>query len=329
MIKKADQPHIVVIGGGTGSYTLLCSLKNWTNNLTAIVNMSDNGGSSGLLRDELGVLPPGDIRQCIVALSSLESTRDILSYRFSKGSLAGHSLGNIILSAVELKTGSFSESVEVISKLFAVTGQVLPVSSIKHSLVLEDGTKQIVGESQINNHFISSPNARLSLRPKAKINPRAKQAILKADLVVVAPGNLYCSILPTLIVEGMSQALKQTKAKVVLVANLVNKPKQTANWRVSDYVNKVEEYTGSQTIDVVLYNNKLPSKRLLNKYSDEGELPVIIDEANLAQMRQLVVGADFVDRRPFKIDPADKLIKRTLIRHNASEITKQLKKLLD
>jgi len=329
MLSKNNQPKIVVIGGGTGSYTLLRSLKHWTKNLTAIVNMSDNGGSSGLLRDELGVLPPGDIRQCIVALSSLESTRDILSYRFSQGSLAGHSLGNIILSAVELKTGSFTQAVEVISKLFSVIGQVLPVTATKHSLVLQDRNEQIIGESQINNHLIKSSSAQLSLQPKAKINPKAKQSILEADMVVIAPGNLYCSILPPLIVDGVSRALKQTKAKVVLVTNLVNKPNQTANWRVSDYVNKVEEYIGGQTIDVVLYNNKLPSRQLLNKYSDEGELPVIIDETNIAQLKQLVVGADFVDRRPFKVDPADKLIKRTLIRHNASEITKQLKKLLD
>jgi uncharacterized cofD-like protein len=323
-----NQPRIVLIGGGTGSFTLLQGLKEWTPNISAIVNMSDDGGSSGELRDELGVLPPGDIRQCLVALSNSKQTRDLFSYRFANGKLDGHPVGNIILSALELQTGSFAQAVAIVSDFMQITGQVIPVSTNKHKLVMIDDNKTITGENNIGKHKITDRDAKLVLRPKAAINPKAAEAIQKADLVVIAPGNLYCSILPALCVRGMPEELNNTKAKVVMVANLINKPLHTNNWHVVDYLDKIEEYSGKQSIDYVLCNFKLPDASLLEKYSEEGEYPVRIEAKRLREVRTKIIGGDFLGSKIFHQDPNDRLTKRTLIRHDADKVVRHLKKII-
>ncbi len=323
-----NQPKVVVIGGGTGSFTLLTGIKNWTKNVTAIVNMSDDGGSSGELRDELGVLPPGDVRQCLVALSNNPAARDMFSYRFGNGKLNGHAVGNIILSALELQTGSFSKAVKIVADFMGITGQVLPVSNQNHVLVMVDGNELIEGEQKVSHHKIQHPEAQLKLKPKALLNPQAKVAISNADLVVIAPGDLYGSILPTLIVTGMSSALKNTKARVVMIANLINKPNQTKGWHVIDYLNQVERYIGKGSIDALIFNTQVPSKSLLNKYSRKGEFPVDIDEHKFSSTKLKLVGANLLSPYIFKQDPNDKAIKRTLIRHNPEAVTSLLRRLV-
>ena len=163
-MSKMESPKVVIIGGGTGSYTLLQGIKQWTPNLTAIVNISDDGGSSGSLRDELGVLPPGDIRQCLVALSNIKQTRDLFTYRFSKGNLSGHAVGNIVLSALELQTGSFTTAVKIMSEFMQITGQVIPVSTENLKLLMDDGGRIIEGETKIGEHKIKNRNAKIYLR---------------------------------------------------------------------------------------------------------------------------------------------------------------------
>lgn len=321
-------PKIVLIGGGTGSFTLLQALKNWTINITAIVNMCDDGGSSGELRDELGVLPPGDIRQCLVALSNQLETRDLFSYRFGDGKFNGHPVGNIILSALELQLGSFSQAVKVVADFLQITGQVLPVSNDNHTLVMEDGSVVIKGENQITTHQIRHQDAKVYLNPLATLNPEAKQAIKLADMVVIAPGNVYGSLLPALSVIGMSEALASSKAKIVMVTNLINKPNQTYGWHVIDYVNKVEEYIGKGVIDVVLYNTKHPSKYLLTKYAEENELPVEAKPGEFTNLNLSAVGASLIAAQVYKQDPRDKRLLRTLIRHDAKAVVEQLVKIL-
>ncbi len=323
-----SQPRVVLIGGGTGSFTLLHELKHWTKNISAIVNMCDDGGSTGVLRDELGVLPPGDIRQCLVALSNRPDARDLFNYRFSNGSFKGHTVGNIILSALELKTGSFAEAVKTVAEFMHITGEVIPVSLEKHTLEMKDGNKTIKGEYKISLHKIINRDSKVYLSPEAKLNPMAIRAIAEADLVVIAPGNLYCSLLPSLSVEGITKALKNTKAKVVMVANLINKPAQTKDWHVADYLNELNRYIGQDTIDLVLYNTKLPGKELLKKYAEDGELPLRIDPEGFKTINIDCIGAPLVANNTFKQDPADKTIKRTLIRHDAKEVVNQLKKLI-
>lgn len=319
------QPKIALIGGGTGSYTLLRELKYWTPNISAIVNMSDDGGSSGELRDELGVLPPGDVRQCLVALSNHEATRELFSYRFGEGGkLGGHPVGNIILSALELKYNSFTKAVEIVAEFLQITGQVIPVTTIKNTLVLTDGKKIIKGEHKIIKHKILNRNAKLELLPNANMNPKAYKAIVQADLVVIAPGNLYGSLLPAMLVKGMPKALAETKAKVVMVANLINKPEQTYGWHVADYVQEIERYIGEGRIDLVLYNNKLPTKNLLSHYAQANELPVQINPEKFKTIKTKTLGASLISRKRYKQDPNDKVIQRTLIRHDANKVAKIL-----
>ncbi len=327
-MSKMESPKVVIIGGGTGSYTLLQGIKQWTPNLTAIVNISDDGGSSGSLRDELGVLPPGDIRQCLVALSNIKQTRDLFTYRFSKGNLSGHAVGNIVLSALELQTGSFTTAVKIMSEFMQITGQVIPVSTENLKLLMDDGGRIIEGETKIGEHKIKNRNAKIYLEPEASINPEAKLAIRNADMVIIAPGNLYRSLLPTLAIKEMDRALQTTRAIVVMIANLVNKPNHTANWHVVDYIKEIEKYIGDGSIDFALFNNELPDKNLLNNYTEAGEFPVGIDPSRFFEVKAQLIGAALVEDKPYSQDPNDKFIKRTLIRHDSNEVTAQLKKLL-
>ncbi len=324
-----NQPKIVLLGGGTGSFTLLQELKQWTANITAVVNMSDDGGSTGMLRDELGVLPPGDLRQCLVALSNHPETRDLFSYRFNKGKLSSHAVGNIMLSALELQTGSIVKAIRIASEFLKITGKVVPVTSEKHTLVLEDGHTMVRGEHKIKTHTIKSRDALIHLEPAAKLNPDAANAIRRADMVIIAPGDLYSSLLPMLAVEGMDRALKETAAIVVMVANLVNKPKHTLNWHVADYLHAMERYIGPGTIDFILYNTEPPTKELLDKYAGDKEFPLLSDAKGFTGISAQIIGAPLVATQPFRQDPADTLIQRTLIRHDALAVKKQLENILD
>jgi uncharacterized cofD-like protein len=217
---------IVVIGGGTGSFTLLSELKNYTHNITALVNMVDDGGSTGVLRDELGVLPAGDIRQCLVALSTTPRVRDLFNYRFDDGGMKGHAFGNLFMAALEKMTGSFADAVETASEVLSVKGRVEPITldDVKMVVKLDDGT---VVNGQHNVESLKIPEGQrpwLDLEPEANINPRAKRAIVEADLVVIAPGLLYGSLAPALLVKGVTRALAESKAKKIYVCNLVTKP---------------------------------------------------------------------------------------------------------
>lgn len=328
MASLSLNPKIVSIGGGSGSFTILGQLKHWTPSISAIVNMSDDGGSTGELRDELGVLPPGDIRQCLVALSNHPETRELFSYRFGKGKLANHAVGNIILSALELQTGSFIEAVRIVSDFMRITGRVIPVTADKNTLMMQDGKELIEGEFNISRHVLKNADAKVYLKPKAKVNKEALKAITLADLVIIAPGNLYGSLLPALIVEGMAEAITLTKAKVVMVANLVNKPKQTYGWHVVDYVKQIERYTSVGAIDIVLYNTKLPSADLLKRYAEDNELPLDISKSRFKEIKAEAIGADLIANKVFKADPNDKVIRRTLIRHDAVKVYAQLARLI-
>ncbi len=321
----ANAPEIALIGGGTGSFTLLQELKGFTPNISAIVNMSDDGGSTGVLRDEFGVLPPGDVRQCLVALSDTPDVRDLFNYRFGGDSaLAGHSLGNLILSGLEMQRGSFDQALKVASSILHITGKVLPVTLEKHSLVMQDGEEKVVGEHLIGNRPINYSDAVVSLEPPAILNPDAAEAIRGADLVVVAPGNLYGSLLPALAVEGMSEAFAEASGKKVLISNLVTKPGQTDGWHVADYVRAIERYIGADQIDVALHNQDLPEKDLLEKYAAEGEFPVATDIARFAEISARPLGANLVATDVVKQDESDKAIRRTLIRHDARQVGRQL-----
>lgn len=324
--------NVVVIGGGTGSFTLLRRIKNYTTHVTALVNMADDGGSTGQLRDELGVLPPGDVRQCLVALSQSPRTRDLFNYRFEEGTFAaGHAFGNIFMAALEKMTGNFAEGVEEASRVLNIVGRVEPVTLDPVTLVMKtsDGTVTR-GEFQIGHaDFAGMQRPHISLDPDPKLNPKAAEAIIHADLVVIAPGNLYGSLAPALIVPGMREALNETKAKKVYVCNLVTKPGQTDGFTVSDFADEVERFSNC-TLDYVLYNTAKPDKTLLKKYAHEGELPVEYDETNLKKQHFKAQGGEFVAHTAVQrtVNTSDPIAaSRTLIRHDGDAIARALMKI--
>lgn len=324
-------PKIVVIGGGTGSFTLLSGLKNYVRDISAIVNMADDGGSTGQLRDELGVLPPGDVRQCLVALSDSPRVRDLFNYRFEEGSLEGHAFGNLFLTALEKMTGSFAEAVDVADEVLNVHGSVLPVTLDNVRLILRQRNgDSVIGEYEIGNMTfdIGDDRPTLELSPPALINPDAKQAIVDADLVVIAPGNLYGSIAPALLVDGMQQALVQTKAQVAYVCNLVTKPGQTSGFMVHDFADEIERFVGAPVLDFVLYNNEQPDKGLLEKYMRDKEFGVEFDKDQLAIRHYKSKGMSLISRDIPDANKSDKIAaSRTLIRHDSDIIARQIMKL--
>ena len=320
---------IVVIGGGTGSFTLLSELKNYTHNLTALVNMVDDGGSTGLLRDELGVLPAGDIRQCLVALSTTPKVRELFSYRFDEGSLKGHAFGNLFMAALEKMTGSFAEAVETASEVLSIKGQVDPITLDNTKLVirLDDGTV-FNGQHEADENLRIPEGQRpwLDLEPEAHINPRARQAIVEADLVVIAPGLLYGSLAPALLVKGVTRALAESRAKKVYVCNLVTKPGQNDGYGVSDFAAEIERFAGVP-MDYVLYNNHRPPRELIEKYAHDGEFLVDWDEDELSKKHYIASGkrliADSVWVNPNATsDPLAS--RRSLIRHDADRVAREL-----
>ena len=321
----ARGPKIVVIGGGTGSFTILSALKYYARDITAVVNMSDDGGSTGILRDELGALPPGDIRQCLVALSESDQImRDLFNYRFEEGTFGGHSFGNLFLSALEKTTGSFAAAVRTAGDVLKITGRVLPVTLSDVNLVLtkSDGTT-IRGEWQIGNRPFAETRPRLSLEPAAILNPEVASAIADADVVVIAPGNLYGSLAPALIIPGLAETLQKTKATITYVCNLVTKPGQTDGFKVHDYADEIERFIGEGTLDFVIYNTHQPTKHLLDKYAQAGEFAVEYDTEKLAATGYQAIGADVISDTIYKTGPADQqFIPRTLIRHDSDKLAR-------
>ncbi len=323
-----NTPSMVVIGGGTGSFTLLSGLKNYIQDITALVNMADDGGSTGQLRDELGVLPPGDVRQCLVALSDSPKVRDLFNYRFNEGALKGHAFGNLFLTALEKMTGNFAEAVDLASEVLNITGNVEPVTltNVVLHTKAEDG-ESIVGQYVIDHTVNRVPkHPEIWLEPQADANPAAVDAIMNADMVVIAPGNLYGSLAPALVIDGIQKALHATKAKRVYVCNLVTKPGPTDGLSVHDFAAEIERLAGGPFLDYVVFNKEAPSKELLEKYAHDGEQPVAYDEVILRKQHYKYRAADLVANHVWggaqSSDPIANV--RSFIRHNPDAVARQL-----
>ena len=327
-----DELKIAVIGGGTGSFTLLSALKKHTSAIAALVNMADDGGSTGILRDELGALPPGDVRQCLVALSSTPEMRDLFNYRFEEGSLKGHALGNLFLSALEKMTGNFATGVELASEVLNITGVVEPITLTNVKLAMRTADKKEThGEFRIAQMKFSGTRPEFWLEPEAEANPRAIAAIHQADIVVIAPGNLYGSLAPALIVPGVGQALAKSKAVKLYVCNLVTKPGQTDGYKVNDFVDEIERLAGEPFLDAVLFNTEQPSRDLLDKYAADGELAVTYDETLFKTTRYVAAGANLLSgsiwQNSNKSDPI--AATRTLIRHDSEAVAASIIELFE
>lgn len=316
---------IVVMGGGTGNFAVLRGLKNYNLDLTAIVSMADDGGSTGVLRDELGVLPPGDVRQCLVALSdSSRLMRSVMNYRFENGGLGGHSFGNLLLSALEKVTGSFEKAVEEVGRILYIKGKVIPVTTheVRLKMVLKN-RKVLEGEREIYlSEDIDKGYESIYLEPFPQANPRALDEIRSADLIIMGPGGLHTSIIPNLLVKGMSQALIETDAKKIFICNLMNRRGQTTGFKVSDYYREVVRFIGEDIFDYILVNNQKPESELIAKYASEGDLV----ENDLKDAR--VISAPLLGEIEHK-NQADILMTRSLIRHNSKQVTQELLKIVN
>ncbi len=322
---------IVTIGGGTGSFTLLSGLKKYNVDLTAIVSMADDGGSTGRLRDELGVLPPGDVRQCLVALSdSSEKLRELMNYRFESGNLRGHNFGNLLLSALEKINGNFTEGIKEAARILNIKGMVVPVSEQEMNLAIKlKNGKVVVGEQYLdhNKDIRKYGVDKVFLKPKIKANSRALERIKKADVIILGPGDHYGSIIPNLLVRGVAKAICNSKALVVYNCNLTNKKGQTENFDVDKYTQEMNKYLGKDRIDFVVFPNGRPSKKLISKYEKkEGRNSIVkFTEKDLAKRSYRVALADVTKKSIVKKDKHDLIAdSRSFIRHDSKKLAKTM-----
>lgn len=315
---------IVVIGGGTGTFTVLSGLKKYPLDLAAIVSMADDGGSTGVLRDELGVLPPGDVRQCLVALSASDRLmRDLMNYRFPSGRFQGHSFGNLLLSALEKATGSFDAAVEKASEILRLQGQVLPATlRMVHLVAYMKNGRVIRGQSMIHNHNLHNIK-RIALEPKGKANPKAIVALQKADAIVIGPGDLYSSLVPNFLIAGIPRAIQRSRAKKIYVCNLMTKAGHTDSFKVKDFEATIERYLGGR-VDYVIYNNQRPSSELLRRYARALE-EYVEPDAHLPRPRY--IGANLISKKFPRVQKGD-LMRRNLIRHNSDRLARLIMRLI-
>ena len=281
----AQGPKIVAIGGGTGLSTMLRGLKNHTKNLTAIVTVADDGGGSGMLRQDLGMPPPGDIRHCMEALANAEPVmQQLLTYRFPQGSgnLTGQSFGNLILAALNGISGSFDEAVSKMSQVLAITGRVLPVTNADVVLeaTFENGTK-VQGESKISD-FKKAQDCRIEsvrlLPEHPQALPQAIEAIRQADLILLGPGSLYTSVIPNLLVDGISEAVCASKAIKIYICNIMTQDGETEGMTASDHVKALLRHSGPCLIDICLCNSAPVRPGLLERYREEDAAPIVVDK---------------------------------------------------
>lgn len=292
-------PKIVAIGGGTGISTMLRGLKAYTSNITAIITVADDGGGSGTLRSDLGMLPPGDIRNCMIALAETEPVLEkLMNYRFTEGSLKGQSFGNLFLAAMNGISNSFEEAVRKMGQVLAVTGTVYPVTEENITLVaeLEDGTT-IRGESRIGSHHLTHPGRikRVMLnREGVQPLPQAIKAIMDADLIVLGPGSLYTSIIPNILVEGVAKALAESRATKVYVCNIMTQPGETEEFTAGDHIAAIHNHAQEPIIDCCLVNCGGIKEQILKKYRADGADQVMIDLSKIKRMGVRVIEKDLV-----------------------------------
>lgn len=327
-----ELPKVVTIGGGTGTFVVLSGLKNYPVELSAIVSMMDSGGSTGKLRDQLGVLPPGDLRQALIALSESEDIwRKLFTYRFDNGDFSGHSFGNIFISALEMITGSTTEAVEYATQILQTKGKAIPVTVSKTTLCAkyEDGSV-VEGESNIED--LKDPKSKISevyLLPKVTMNIEAKKALERADFVIFGPGDLYTSILPNLIVEGMTETLDQISAKKIYVSNLMTRTGQTDNFKLSDYVKELEKYIGANSLDYIIVNKTMPDEDTLEVYRNVDKAVVVEDDIPKSGLgKAKIIRADLLSREKFTQKASDS-VHRSLIRHDSDKLADTIYMVID
>lgn len=320
-----NKKKVVVIGGGTGTYTVLTGLKKYSElDLSVIVSMMDDGGSNKVIRDQFGLLPTSDIRQCMVALASDEvdeTIRKLFTYRYSQGTgIEGMTFGNLFMAALSDIYGSQKEAISKTSQLLSVSGNIIPITyDSVHLLARYKDGSEILGEHNIDEiNTINSKNSitELTLVPRAKANPETIKSILEADLIILGPGDLYTSIICNLLFEDIQKAFKKTKAKVVYVLNIMTRDSQTHNFSATDHKEEIEKYLGRKITACIVNSGKLPSESL-KWYRQWGMMPVVNDLKDEKDFK--VIKANVISHLKFKKAESDKLT-RSLIRHDSDKL---------
>ncbi len=320
-VSKNNGPKIAAIGGGHGLSAMLRGLKNYTENITAIVTVADDGGGSGVLRHDMGMLPPGDIRRCILALSNTEPVLEqLLDFRFSEGSLSGQSLGNLFLAALNSTSGSFDEAVLKMCQVLNVSGRVLPVTNFDVFLEaeFEDGSR-VLGEHKI---FDQKKRRKCRIKQvrlvpeKPQVLPAASKAIREADLVVIAPGSLYTSIIPNLLVDGVVEAITGSRAKCVYACNLMSQEGETEGYTAADHIRALHNHSVPGLVDICIANDRDISQKMKEKYELEGAERLIADRDEFRNM-----GVELV-LRPLVADEGD------YVRHDEDALARAIMEII-
>ena len=292
----ARRPRVMVIGGGTGQPVLLRGLKHMDVEITAVVTVADDGGSSGRLRSEMFIPPPGDIRNCLIALADTEPLlADLLQYRFDGGTgLSGHSFGNLFLAAMTHITGDFETAIRETSRVLAVRGTVMPVAKQAFTLsaIFADGSK-VEGESQIP--LVNKPIAKIEIQPASvEPVPEVIETIAGADAIVIGPGSLFTSIMPNLLVPGLVEAIRQSQAKVIFVCNVMTQPGETDSFTASDHVEAIYRHVGAGLFDMIIVNSAVLPDVVLQQYASQNAHPVTVDVEKLHQLGLTVIARNFL-----------------------------------
>ncbi|MBC2575490.1 gluconeogenesis factor YvcK family protein [Peptostreptococcus canis] len=317
------EPNVVVIGGGTGQSISLRGLKHVTKNITAVVTVADDGGGSGALREDLGMLPPGDIRNCLLALANIEPTmNEVMQYRFPEGALKGQSFGNLFIAAMTGLYDNFETAVYKMSQIFAITGRVLPVTMDDINLVAElENGDVVIGESHIPkvSKKMNSPIKRLYLdKNDARPLDEVIQSIKNADAIVIGPGSLYTSILPNLLVDGIIDALSASKAPKIYVCNIMTQPGETDGKNVLEHVNVLVEHAGINFIDYVISNNEELPVGVFERYAKDGAKLVLLDDEQKHTLNMM--GITYLEQKLIEI-------KNGYIRHDSELVANAVMKI--
>jgi len=332
-MSKSQVKNIVVIGGGTGTFVVLSGLKKYSVNLSAIVSMMDSGGSNRVLRDEFGLLPTSDIRQCLVALAANNNGSEVLlrklfMHRFCRGKgMNGMTFGNLFMVALTDILGSQEKAILQTQNILKIKGEILPVTfDHSHLAVIYENGRKVVGE-----HYIDEPkhNGKIGIKkafllPSARAYLPAIKAIKKADLIIIGPGDLYTSLISNLLVKGIAAAIKKSRAKKVFIMNLMTRIGQTYGFSAKDHISVLEKYLGKNCLDFILINSKQLPTNILRKYQKEQAFPVIddLDGTGLKVIRKDFLGKQITSRI------AGDVLWRSLIRHDSQKLAKVIINLL-
>ncbi|MBN1689254.1 MAG: YvcK family protein [Candidatus Omnitrophica bacterium] len=317
--------RVACLGGGTGLFTLLSGLKTLAGiHITSIVSMSDDGGSTGRLRDMFGILPPGDVRRSLVALSTApDLLNELMQYRFQKGAgLEGHNLGNLLLTAVSQMRGSMTHAVKSIGEILNIQGQVIPVTETINTLKAELENGEIIeGEHRIDLFEGHDPSVRIRYLwqvPSVAANPDALEALYNAHFIILGPGDLYTSLISNLIVKGVSEAIAVSRAKKIYICNVMTKPGETTDFDVADHVREIVKYLAKDVLDYILASTTKFSKDHIELYAKKNQIPVV---ESSDQVLSSITGA--------KIVREDLVSEKELVRHDSFKLASTLKRIID